>query len=1073
MINFCSSRKRALLKSLLALASCLFSKQSFAVPQVFLQEPAGQQADITWGRLENDKFIIYFDSKQPALAEHALRAVENAYPDFSLLLGTTLADQPLPSLLKPQNVIVSRFNKIPIIVSSRTDGPSFANFIPQTLEIQSTLRPPSALFQHELAHRMMYEHIDLKVGPAGRTFMLAMLPTWWTEGLPEYLTESLGRLQTEGYLRAMALNDTFLSWDRMHALYKASGSTAMLGYATAGRFFKYFLERTPEKSLISLHQSLKGFQLIPPFFSGAYLLIKDKTGEWPGDLYESFKKEVTKTTLKDLQGMPRLKNIDGAQRIFNSFGGAHFIVQNSTMLFPDFTTPSRDGGMVVYEFSDDSLREIKKASLLPLKLKSQDRIIAHREELTNGGFWSTKEISAPNRTSGNVVTYNAFTGPLKSVKDSKLKSSVEFSLAEDNLPPIVREVVSLAPKTSAVLSTLNTATSLYILDAESKTQKFINKWIAPDSVNLVRPHDAIEEIQSKSCVHVLVDHDAERTSLQRACHGEAPVTIIPEGQFLIRDAIQTGQNEFLLLVGWHNIQALLTWSNERTEFVSGFPDWVENIIPGRDPESLYLSVFNGRTRELWSVKVNSLHTSHLAWIAKQPENSKWWKPPNFQPYQPPYAKYATAMRAGTPHESPKNLEQNQAPIEKSITTVPAPYRFKHWMTYPNYTPSFLAGVTSLGLFSRPFVDEMERFYVQLFGSYVFDDSLENSDRWGLEANLVGNRIFDGWKANVFVRPRFNGIAYAYRCRLSRNDPNVYLCPEKRPSDFTEFYSYTYLREMGADFQLNKELADLKLNSDVHARVFKINPTAPNSFVADSDLGAQNTVLASLGASVSKSLWKKVFFTAPVSSLDKGEISAGGSLRIGADTTHSLTKALAGGGTELNKVGFQNYSLELSHNAAYLGHNVGIRTSYSSTGGGNPLNLQEFFRPFKTYLIGANDGLQDISTSLAGNGLLSYNLVGRAQYRNSISYAFPIIHSLDTRFGPAFLERLEGEVVLSRGGVSDKYDLSQTYSITTLTGSMRLNIDVKGYGFYPAILYGQAIDKPLWQLFTQIRFDQFW
>jgi hypothetical protein len=39
--------------------------------------------------------------------------------------------------------------------------------------------------------------------------------------------------------------------------------------------------------------------------------------------------------------------------------------------------------------------------------------------------------------------------------------------------------------------------------------------------------------------------------------------------------------------------------------------------------------------------------------------------------------------------------------------------------------------------------------------------------------------------------------------------------------------------------------------------------------------------------------------------------------------------------------------------------------------------------------------------------------------------------------------------------------------------MRLNIDVKGYGFYPAILYGKAIDKPLWQLFTQIRFDQFW
>ena len=277
MISSCKIVRGLFLKLFLVLFCTTASNSAFAVPRLFLQERAGQQADVTWGRLENERFIIYYDSKQPALAEHALNAVEKAYPDFSLLLGTTLADQPIPFGLKAQNTIVSRFNKIPIIISARTDGPSFANFIPQTLEIQSTLRPPTALFQHELAHRMMYEHIDLKVGPAGRTFMLAMLPTWWTEGLPEYLTESLGRLETEGYMRAMVLNDSFLSWDRMHALYKASGSNVLLGYATAGRFFKYFLERTPDKNLISLHRGLKNYQLLPPFFSGAYLLLKNQT----------------------------------------------------------------------------------------------------------------------------------------------------------------------------------------------------------------------------------------------------------------------------------------------------------------------------------------------------------------------------------------------------------------------------------------------------------------------------------------------------------------------------------------------------------------------------------------------------------------------------------------------------------------------------------------------------------------------------------------------------------------------------------------------------------------------------
>lgn len=1070
-MNSLSYKKKShIINCALLLALAATSRRAEAVPQLFLQERAGQQADVTWGRLENDRFIIYYDSSQPTLAEHALNAVEKAFPDYSLLLGTTLADQPLPKGLTLENTIVSRFNKIPVIVSSRTDGPSFANFIPQTLEIQSSVRPPSALFQHELAHRMMYEHIDLKVGPAGRTFMLAMLPTWWTEGLPEYLTESLGRLQTEGYLRAMVLNDSFLSWDRMHALYKASGSNALLGYATSGRFFKYFLERTPEKSLTALHKNLKTYQLIPPFFSGAYMLLKNKTGQWPGDLYESFKKDISAEIRKDLQGMPRLQEISGAHQIFNIFGRGSFLIQDNHLVTPDFSTPKRAGGMAVYTFRNDDLKKLKASYIQPLDLKSQDRVFAHRKELVGGGFWSTTQQLDKNRTAGHLLSYHSFNGAIFNLENESLNGKKDFPLDEDGTSPDILDIVSTAPQVAAVLTSKNTSTSVFMVDAQSGQKKFMGKWLAPDSVSLVRTHDAYDKSESKTCISVIVDQDHERTSLQRICKGEAAQVVIPAGQYVIRDALQTGPEDYLLLVGWHNTQALIQWTAGRTEFVSGFPDWIESIKPGQKPDSLMLSVFNGRSLELWATSVNALRASHLAWIARQPETSKWWTPPGYKPYSPPFVRYAAALRDGIPAEQ-KNEPVSAIPETRS-TTVPAPYRFKHWMTYPNFTPSFLAGVTSIGLFSRPMVDEMERFYVQLFGSYVFDDSLQNSDRWGLEANLVGNRVFDGWKANVFLRPRFNGIAYSYYCRRSKTDP-VSTCPQNRPTELTQFYTYTYLREMGTDFRLNKSHPSASAATSWSAKVFKISPSSSNSFIADAPLGAQNTILGSVGTSLDKSLWGHVFFTGPVSEIDKEEIVAGGSLRLGVDTTHSLNKAKSGEGLDLKKVGFQNYSIELAHNASYFGHSLGLRTNYSSTGGGTPLNLQEFFRPFKTYLIGANDGLQDISTSLSGNGLLGYNLVGRAQYRNSLNYTFPLLSSINTRFGPAFLERLEGEVVLSRGGVSDNYDLRKTESITTLTGSMRLNIDVKGYGFYPAILYGKAIDKPLWQLFTQIRFDQFW
>ena len=1077
--------RKSIVLSLFTLALGLIENHASAVPQLFLQQTAGQQADVTWGRLENDRFIIYYDSTQPALAEHALTAVERAYPDFSLLLGTSLEGQTTPPELSLQDIIVSRFKKIPVIVSSRTDGPSFANFIPQTLEIQSTLRPPAALFQHELAHRMMYEHIDLKVGPAGRTFMLAMLPTWWTEGLPEFLTESLGRLETEGYIRAMVLNDSFLSWDRMHALYKASGNNALLGYATSGRFFKYFLNRTPEKNLRDLHEGLKTHQLIPPFFSGAYLLLKRLTGEWPGDLYESFKKDVSKEVLGDLEGMPRLSQISGARKIFSQFGGGSFLLQDNSILTPEFSTPSRAGGIAVYDFKDSSFSDLKNSSLRPLELKTQDRIFAHRKELSDGGFWSTTRVKSPNRTSGHLVSHYRFQGKLNEIEDGKIKERIDFPLNSEGPTPLVRDIVAIAPSTAAVLTTNDTATSLYIMNAELKQHTFVGQWIAPDAVRLVRPHDANQQTESALCAFTIVDHDSERTSLQRLCHGESTKNIIPEGNLIIRDALMTAPDEFLLLVGWHNAQALVVWSKGRLEFISGLPDWVESIAPGNDAEDILLNVFTGHNQELWSVSLKEMRNSHLNWILKLPEKSKWWTNPEYQPYTPPFAKYANDIRKNSPKKtsllastSPvtqTSSEKNAVEInssEKAVTTVPAPYRFKHWMTYPNYTPSFLAGVTTVGLFSRPIVDEMERFYVQLFGSYIFDDSLQMSDRWGLEANLIGNRLFDGWKANLFLRPRFNGVAYSYRCRLP-NNPTIYTCPENRPSSRTQFYSFAYLRELGADFRLTRNLPETEVQTDLHGKIFKISPSSSNSFVADSSLRAQDSILTSVGASMEKSLWNNVFFTAPVADLSKREIPAGGSLRIAIDTTHSLIEAKSGVGTAVPKVGYQNYSIELAHNIAFQGHSLGLRNTYSSTGGGSPLNLQEYFRPFKTYLIGANDGLQDISTSLSGNGLLGYNLVGRAQYRNSLNYTFPIVRSLDTRLGLAYLERLEGEMVLSRGGVSDNYQLSTTNSITTITGSMRLNIDVKGYGFYPAILYGKAIDKPLWQLFTQIRFDQFW
>jgi hypothetical protein len=1046
------------------LLGLLFPQNAKAVPASILLQPTGTQADVRWGRLENERFVIYFDSSQKPLATHALKAVERAYPDLALLLGTRLKTQPAPPELDPKDVLVSNFEKIPVIVSSRSDGASFANLISQSLEIQSSETPPSSLFQHELSHRMMYEHMDLKVGPAGRTFMLAMLPSWWTEGLPEYLTESLGRLETSGYLRAMVLNNSFLSWDRLHALYKASGDVSVRGYALSGRFFKYFLEKTPTRNLRELHRGLTYKQLIPPFFTGSYFLIHQLTGQWPGDLYESFKKDLSKSVLEDLEGMPRLKDVKGANLVFNSMGGS-FAALGKTVVTPDFATDSRKGGLEIYRFADDSKSKLLKSYLNPLIIQPNDRIVLHPKEWKNGGFWTTSTAKADNRTQGHRVSYYNFKGTFDNLRDSNLQGRIDFPIGEDSQPPIVRRVVSTAPQTAAVLTTLNTESKVYMLNTQLRQHTLVGQWQAPHTIALVRPHHAHSESESTLCAHVIVNADDEKTSLERLCHGQPAQVIIPEGKHYIRDAIMLSPDTFLLLTGWHDAQAIVKWSKGESELIAGLPDWITSFEPSDQRDTLFLRSYTGGNMELWRVPLAALKSSHDTWIATRPKESKWQTLPKYIPYEPPFARYAAEIRktanqgqTPTPMEPAKEQVNNPTvdPVSTDHAVIPAPYRYRHWMTYPNFLPPFLAGTWTFGFFSRPLVDEMERFYAQIFGTYYAESEIDVSDRLALEVNLVGNRLFDGWKGNVYMRPRFNGLT---NCRF-QGDPKTYVCQ-------------LYLREYGADVLFNRKLTALDGLSDVHGRVFSISPSSRGTVLGSPVLGAQSALLGSVGTALSFDTWNKVLFDKPVSDLSKRPVGLGGSIRLSADTTHSLNTPKAGNGKTVAPVSFQNYSVELTNSAAYRDHALTLRNNYSSTGGGAPLNAREFFRPFKTYIIGANDGLQDISTSFAGNGLLDYNLMGRAQYRNSLSYSFPLINNLDTRLAIAYLEKLDGELVLSRGGTSYDFDLEKTNSITTVTGSMRLKIDVKGYQLNPSILYGRAIDKPLWQLFMQIKFDQFW
>ena len=52
------------------------SQTAEAVPTSILLQPTGTQADVQWGRVENDRFVVYYDASQKSLATHHRLPIE-------------------------------------------------------------------------------------------------------------------------------------------------------------------------------------------------------------------------------------------------------------------------------------------------------------------------------------------------------------------------------------------------------------------------------------------------------------------------------------------------------------------------------------------------------------------------------------------------------------------------------------------------------------------------------------------------------------------------------------------------------------------------------------------------------------------------------------------------------------------------------------------------------------------------------------------------------------------------------------------------------------------------------------
>lgn len=1082
-----------------------------ALPTLFLLMPTGNQRDVQWGRLESNHFTVYHDKRAPHVGRYALTAVENAYPDLSLLLGVKLGNDTKEQNPFPQDYLRSRFDRVPIIVSTQMDGTAFANFTTQSIEIPTARGDFAGLYQHELVHRLMYEHFDPNIGVAGRGFQLAMVPTWWMEGLPEYLTQSMGRLETAGVARTMALENSFLSFDRMHALYKASGDVFVRGYITAGRFFEHVV-KAMGKELPDLMNDFSWKTLTPPFVNAQRRLLALGFDKTPTEVYEDYIESEKKHWKARLEGMPRVVPSDAKAWVVSS-GLPNVIGLDGEILLSQLTLKPYESSFLhnrgetirtIEESSEEAaqkettsqVQENIRGKRLPLSLEGSSTWDVHPAELENGGFWTVKANDFSNGTWGHEIRYVPFAGNLRDVNDKALGEVVTLPLATLKDPSTVRQIYSLGDGRAFALTVLRGSASLYALNAKKRLAVRVKSWESPLHPRLVFKARSRKEILKENCLHVLVDADFERTSLERVCsNGESSVVLPAEHQY-VRDAVERADGSFVLLVGWHDVLGLARFTPKigatplPGEFtpLAPFPEWAEGIRPWDDGPDIGIWTFDGYDNSFYRVNPEAMAKKASEWQNTLPATSPWRVPPRYEKFVPPYARLAAEKRARLQAQRQPQLASLPAPAtvpatvpgsapepapfqsleEKGIvpTQENADYRHSHWFSYPLVVPPPFDN-WSIGLVSVPFNDEMERQRVQIFGFYnPFTNAVSGS------VSYINNRVFDGFSLNLFSQERFNGYYRLLGCDEVDDESCRFLSTSDSVGGRRRV---SYLREEGVGLATFHRFLPSSFSLSTRLNVFRVRPLFGDDspFFGDKNgaLGPQNGVVGQVGGDLGFVLFEKAFY-------DRGSRTGGryvnwrNSMALSADKYRSLGTARTGEGDETGGLDYQSYGSQVASSVSYRNHGLTFRGSLSSTRGARTFNLREVFQPYRTYLLGSGSGLNQINYPLAGDNALFSRRAGTSAYRTTLDYNFPIVDELDTNLAIFYFETLRGEFVVGRGGITERLNLTGFRNVDSASVATRLTIDVKGVQVFPSLAYGKIIGDKGWALFSEIAFSQF-
>ncbi len=991
-------------KGVLAWAA-LGSGLLLGVPASFLLLPEGNQRDVDWKRLETKRFAVYHASDSLPLATAALSAVESAYPHLAALLGVQLPGE--PPLREPH--LTARFPQIPLILSTRTEAACWVNIATENIELHLKTGAPSSLYQHELVHRLMYEHLDPGLGLAGRAGLLGLLPTWWTEGLPEHLTESIGRLETQAVLRTMVREARPMSFDQLHALYNVSGPTALRGYAVSGQFFRFLMGEAGKGDLYTVHRELARELTSPRFLWGTDHWVATQTGLGPRELYGKFWKAQESYWTKHLGDMPALASGEPLLK-WQGLG----------------TRAVREDG-----------RGVPVASFLhgpPWVSHVQSGAVRTQWNLSGSSvfglgphtLWTAERERFANGTSGTHLVVADRARP-------RSPGARRIPWSSEQAGAMIEHVEPISDVRAFVLSNLRGTESVTEVDVSSGAKRSLGEWASPATARILGA--------AGRCVWILVDEDLERTSLEKRCAGEPVSVVIPPGSLYLKGGFVRADGSGALLVGWGDILGLVRLRGGSTwEPVGPLPEWVTDIAPSRQgAEGLFASVVRGEETWVHHVDLREFGARSRAWAASLPWSSPWARFPASPPYVAPFE----LLSGLTPREAALVHEGKGA-------GGPASARHRFWFAYPVVVPPQLGGWTA-GVLSVPWQDEMERNRVEV----QIDYAAPPVDFLSGRVSYVDQRILGGVTASAFSRAHFGGVAYLQPCTRG------WCTSPARVNDLWQ--TSVILQERGASVGAELPFPLSKVSASGLGEVVR---RTPGWGPRDAFLGPQDALLlrGALGAG-----WRfgEVAFAGPQER--DGQALWHQRLSARAEVLGSLGAVRTGMGNPAPPVQGLRTVLGFTSSLDLPKGGVAYAASWSRWQGEGLFLEREIYQPFATFLVGSTSDLNGLSYFLGGSPALGALRQGNSRISQRLAYSTPLL-PLDRALSLLYLTSLDGEVSLARGGVTDG-PRGEFRQQTSATAALQVALDIKGVQLFPGVAWGYLPATGDNALFFQFSYTQ--